>query len=384
MADFRSIQRVRLYDGTNDLGLAAANPFFISITDGTETALIDASGNLQVGGTVTVIDGGSSITVDGTVAATQSGAWNIGTVTTLTSITNDVNIADGGNSITIDASQLDIDDLVESSDSVRIYANTAKDGSGTAYVPLVDADGKLIISNPGGTAYTEDVATPAAIVGNAVMIERDDVLAALTPVEGDWVSLRSNARGALWVELDLTSDVTIADGGNSITVDAVNLDIRALDNTDVVTVEQSTPDSLNANANLQISDTDVSQTNPVPVQIVTTAVSASEVHDYDQADAIAKDGSANHDYTVTNATFLLKSVIVGASGAGKYEVRVGPVAALVPKAVVFTSGSKLSEQVIFDPPIEVPVASTGTVRVIKRNDDNTTMDMYSTIIGNDV
>ena len=32
-------------------------------------------------------DGGNSITVDGTVAATQSGAWNIGTVSTVTSIT---------------------------------------------------------------------------------------------------------------------------------------------------------------------------------------------------------------------------------------------------------------------------------------------------------
>ncbi len=68
-------------------------------------------------------------------------------------------------------------------------------------------------------AYAEDAATPATITGFATMMERDDALATLTPIEGDWVSFRSNARGALWVELDLTNDVTIADGGNSITVD---------------------------------------------------------------------------------------------------------------------------------------------------------------------
>lgn len=56
-------------------------------------------------------------TVD-SVTAHQGGTWDIGT---LTSITNDVNIADGGNSITVDAVQLDIDDLVYTSDSVTAY-----------------------------------------------------------------------------------------------------------------------------------------------------------------------------------------------------------------------------------------------------------------------
>jgi len=38
--------------------------------------------------TLSVDDGGGSLTVDGTVAATQSGAWNIGTVTAVTAISN--------------------------------------------------------------------------------------------------------------------------------------------------------------------------------------------------------------------------------------------------------------------------------------------------------
>lgn len=58
---------------------------------------------------VNIQDGGNSITVDGTVAATQSGTWNIATVTTVTGATisngagaSAVNIQDGGNSITVD------------------------------------------------------------------------------------------------------------------------------------------------------------------------------------------------------------------------------------------------------------------------------------------
>jgi hypothetical protein len=86
---------------------------------------------------IAVTDGGGSLTVDGTVAATQSGTWDIGTVTTVTAvtaITNDVSIDDGGNSITVDATNLDIRDLTSASDSVEIKTAAGQalaiDGSG--------------------------------------------------------------------------------------------------------------------------------------------------------------------------------------------------------------------------------------------------------------
>lgn len=60
------------------------NPLFSALTDGTDLALIDGSGNLQVlvnngsgASAVNIQDGGNSITVDGTVAATQSGSWTV-------------------------------------------------------------------------------------------------------------------------------------------------------------------------------------------------------------------------------------------------------------------------------------------------------------------
>jgi len=127
----------------------------VAISDGTNTLAVDASGNIGV------TDAGGSLTVDGTVAATQSGTWNIGT---LTSITNDVNIADGGNSITVDdggasltvdgsvtvsATDLDIRDLSASQDNVAI-----SDGTDTL---AVNADGSInvVVGGSGGTAIAD-------------------------------------------------------------------------------------------------------------------------------------------------------------------------------------------------------------------------------------
>lgn len=55
------------------------------------TIASDSTGVVSVddnGGTISVDDGGGTITVDGTVASTQSGTWNVGTVTTVTGTTS--------------------------------------------------------------------------------------------------------------------------------------------------------------------------------------------------------------------------------------------------------------------------------------------------------
>lgn len=71
-------------------------------------------------------------------------------------------------------------------------------------VPLrVSSTGALhVTGGGGGTEYTEDEATANPIIGAAVMMERDDALSALTPIEGDWASLRCDANGALWTALN--------------------------------------------------------------------------------------------------------------------------------------------------------------------------------------
>ena len=127
------------------------------------------------------------------------------------------------------------------------------------------------------------------------------------------------------------------------------------------------------------------ETNPIYVHNVDTVVSGVEVHDYDTAAAVASDASDNHDYAVTQAVFLLKSVILAGSGNIKGEVQVGPSAALVTKAVIFLNDRQGdTQQIFFDPAIEVPVAASGTVRVIRTNRQGAATDLYSTIIGVDV
>jgi hypothetical protein len=79
----------------------------------------------------------------------------------------------------------------------------------------------------------------------------------------------------------------------------------------------------------------------------------------------------------------LKSVILSASGKCKFQVQVGPVASLVTKAVAFTTPTDPTVELFFDPPIEIPTTSTGTVRISRTNRENQAQDVYSTILGLD-
>lgn len=75
-------------------------------------------------------------------------------------------------------------------------------------VSIVDGSGNQITSFGGGTEYTEDVATANPIVGKAILMERDDALSTVTPIEGDWIGLRGTAEGALWTQ-DFNSDAIL-------------------------------------------------------------------------------------------------------------------------------------------------------------------------------
>jgi hypothetical protein len=103
--------------------------------------------------------------------------------------------------------------------------NVAQRGTnyGAAYVQLVTSAGAYIDSVGGGTEYTEDVATANPIVGKAIMVERDDALATVTPIEGDNIGLRGTAEGALWTQ-DFNSDGILAD------TTAIKTAVEILDN----------------------------------------------------------------------------------------------------------------------------------------------------------
>jgi hypothetical protein len=218
-----------------------------------------------------------------------------------------------------------------------------------------------ITGGGGGTEYAVDALAGAADLGTLALVVRDDALSTLTPADGDYTQLRVDSTGALWCNLTDTS----------FTVTATNLDIRDLNLTD-----DAVKVSGNSTAN--------SLLNPIFVQNVKVNTQANEIHNYSTATP-AGDAASNHDYTVTGTTFLLQSVIMSCSGAMKAEIQTGPVGSLATKAVVFLNARQGdTKQVNFDPPIEVPVTSTGTVRVIRTNRNSAATDVYSTIIGSDV
>jgi len=222
--------------------------------------------------------------------------------------------------VTVDATDLDIRDLTHVSDSVRL-------GDGTTLTDVL------------------------AGTNNALYVALTD--------------------GTNTVSVDASGYLTVNVNG-TVTVTATDLDIRDLSaSQDNVAISDGT-DTLAINTDGSIN-----------VQVVEAPITG-EVHDYDTAAAVASDATSNHDYTVANTTFLLKSVIVAGSGNIKFEIQTGPLASLATVAVGFLTGRQGdTKQVVFDPPIEVPVASTGTVRVIRTNRQGAATDVYSTIIGID-
>jgi len=134
--------------------------------------------------------------------------------------------------VTVQATNLDIRDIDKASDDILVYANTVKDGSGTSYVPLVDADGHLqvdvLTGGGGGTQYTEGD-TDASITGTASLME--GAANTLVPLQG-------TATDGLLVNLGANNDVVVS---GSVTANAgtnLNTSLLALEsggNLDLIT-----------------------------------------------------------------------------------------------------------------------------------------------------
>lgn len=77
-----------------------------------------------------------------------------------------------------------------------------------------DVDVLSVVPGTGATALGKaaDSAAGGTDTGVAILAVRDDALSTLTPAEGDYVPLRTNARGALYTEIDPSSDGIIATG----------------------------------------------------------------------------------------------------------------------------------------------------------------------------
>lgn len=117
---------------------------------------------------------------------------------------------------------------------------------------------------------------------------------------------------------------------------------------------------------------------------VSSAVASQtgQVTDYATSASVAGGSSANHDYTVVT-NMKVTYISFASSGGGKAELKVGPVATLVSKWVGFVPKAGGEVKMVFNPPLVVPVTSTGTVRIVMTNRENASQDLYSTIVGVD-
>lgn len=325
MADFNSSLPVRT---------ETAGDVSVKVVDGITPAQVLT---VNADGSVNITDNSGSLTVDATdldirdlsfatdtVDVTGSEvSLDSATLTALESITvqnaagaSAVNIQDGGNSITVDATDLDIRDLTFATDTV-------------------DASGSVVAL---------DAPTLAAL---------------------ESITVQNGAAGAA---------VNVQDGGNSLTVDAIDLDIRDL---------VAATDSVSAHLKDEAGNA-FSSTNPLPVVMLESE--GTEVNDYNTSAALAAAATSNHDYTVTGGTTLqLTQIEAAASGKMKIEVQVETAAGsgtFNTKFVKFNSTSDPGISITLKEAIAVVAGAK--VRVIRTNKDLLAQDVYSTISGHEV
>lgn len=140
--------------------------------------------------------------------------------------------------------------------------------------------------------------------------------------------------------------------------------------------------TLRVAANLAVAGANVTGSNPVPVQIVSSPV-GTPVNNYNTASAVAAGSTSNHIYTITaSKTFNGKKIWASASGALKIEVRVSPDGSTYSSLWVgFNSTANPNISIDLDQLVFLESGTGATVEVIRTNEDKQAMDVYSTISG---
>lgn len=208
----------KLVTGTviGDVNLGATDNAVLDSIDAAVTAIQAAAETTD--NSIKVDDAAFTLTTD---SVNMAGAIRDDTLSTLAAVEGDsvplrvgstgalhVTGAGGGTQYTIDDAAPTV---VTMAGAIRDDSlTTLTEADGDASTLRVSSTGALhVTGGGGGTEYTEDVATPATQVGTATMMERDDALSTVTPIEGDWIGLRGSAEGALWTQ-DFNSDAMAA------------------------------------------------------------------------------------------------------------------------------------------------------------------------------
>lgn len=279
-----------------------------------------------------------------------------------------VNVTDNGGSLTVDATDFDIRDLDSTQDSVEVLQATHDnlnanvtiqvgdvDVSNANPVPVSDAGGSLTVDATDLDIRNLVFATDKVDVSGSTNIGLD--AATLAALESITVQ---NGTGA--------AAVNIQDGGNSITVDATDLDIRDLTHvSDSVKVGDGT-DFLAINSDGSI--------NVVPLEDPGT-----EVVNFNTVAAVAGGATSNHDLVFATASRLYQ-VLATASGKMKITVQIETGSAtgvFNTVAVRFNSTATPNCDMTLSKYSLIPAGAR--VRVIRQNNENQAQDVYSTIVG---
>jgi hypothetical protein len=156
-----------------------------------------------------------------------------------------VDVESGSINATCTATDFDIRDIDVTSDNILVYFNTAKDGTGTDLVPLLDADGHQqidVLSMPSTTVTATDLdIRNLTSVSDSVEVKQATASNLKAEVSGTDIDIRdltsvsdsvSAAQSGTW---DIGTVTTIT---NAVTVSATDLDMRDLSSaTDSITIE---------------------------------------------------------------------------------------------------------------------------------------------------
>jgi hypothetical protein len=263
-----------------------------------------------------------------------------------------INITDNSSSLTVDAVNLDIRDLAFATDKVDVSGSEVELGATT-----LAALESITVQNGAGASAVNIQDGGNSITVDATNLDIRDLAFATDKVDvtGSSVELGATTLAAL----------------ETITVTATDLDIRDLTHvSDSVKIGDGT-DFLAVNTDGSIN-VNISDSTP-----------GTPVNDYNTAAAVAANATSTHDYTVTAAKTLTFNQIE-ASGSGKMKIQVSVETGVASgvfttRFVQFSSTAQTNMSIHLDNPISV--AAGVRVRVIRTNRDNQAQDLYSTICG---
>lgn len=207
------------------------------------------------------------------------------------------------------------DTLAALTDTDGDYTPLQVDAQGALFIQPVDSGGTAITETTdhsmnvtivaddagigGGTQYDEDDAVPANPTGTAVLAERDDALGGLTPAEGDWTQLRTDANGALWTHDDAL-DAAIS--GSELQVDVVGAlpaGDNNIGNVDVASIAAGDNNIGNVDIVSGTVDTVTSITNDVNIADGGNVISVD-----DGAGSLTVDGTVTAELSATDNAVL--------------------------------------------------------------------------------